>query len=104
MALADVQDAVKEITDVLDFGDKKHGRADWKNNPQRWSVHIRAIFRHLVRWWLYRVDESGKSHLAHALSRGVILLQMELDNVGDDDRKQVGYHYTFYEESRKALE
>ena len=63
--------------DVLAFGDKKHPGAPWLKMTI--ADHLAASQRHYLQWQTGdTVDsESGKSHLAHALVRLAMAVELE---------------------------
>ena len=61
-------DTLKQVVEVLELGAKKYAPDNWKKvlPPER---YIKAAFRHLIDYqYTSKIDdESGKSHLAHAV-------------------------------------
>lgn len=81
--------ALIELAKVLDFGAQRYGRFNWAKGLN-YSRIIAAVFRHL--WaWNNRQDkdqESGLSHLAHAMAGLMFLLDYEHRNLKSlDDRR-----------------
>lgn len=82
--------ALYEIAKVIESGDEKYGRADWrlpeKRTPQEINDHLRAALGHIAEF----IDgehidfESGHHKLAHAAGRLIILL--DLKALGDNIR------------------
>lgn len=66
----------------------KHKERDYLRDDYKWGDHLGAALRHLTRWQEKEgVDtESGKSHLAHAAARILMLLDLERKGVGIDNR------------------
>lgn len=78
-----------DISRVLNFGATKHGGPWAYTDGQRnWSDDYDAMQRHMMAWWLGtdRDPESGLSHLAHAMARGLILMELERSGRGLDNR------------------
>ena len=81
--------ALLSVAAVMAHGAEKHGaRAFEAGRP--WSGDYAALLRHLWLWWTGAPPdaESGQSHLAHAVARGLILLGMELAGRPGDDRER----------------
>lgn len=60
---------LSEVVDVLEFGAKKYSPDNWKLVPLSEDRYFDAAIRHILAFRLgEKLDnESGKSHLAHAL-------------------------------------
>jgi len=78
--------ALLELTRVLEFGQKKYGRDNWRQGF-KWSRCFDATMRHLLAYNDgQRVDsESGRSHLGHAMANIMFLIEMEQSQTGEDD-------------------
>jgi hypothetical protein len=72
---------------ILTFGAKKYGAHNWRGGLA-WSRPYNAILRHLTAWWDGEsLDaESGKSHLWHAATEIMFLIEYEERGTGHDDR------------------
>jgi hypothetical protein len=87
-------EALMQISRVLDMGAKKYGRYNWRKGMD-WSRVISASMRHLTAFNDGEdIDpESGISHVAHAACNLMFLLTYivehpELDNRYDKEQKQ----------------
>ena len=83
-------EAIKAIAEVFAFGAEKYSPNNWRFDGDK-TNHSRtyaSIQRHLNSYWSGEdLDpESGKLHLAHALTQTMILLTHVLDNPEMDDR------------------
>jgi hypothetical protein len=72
---------------VFDHGAEKHGAFGWRDidpeGEKGWSHQVAKAIAHLYRWEDFPTDDdSGESHLAHAITRLVIALDMELRKNG----------------------
>lgn len=78
---------VEALADVLTFGAQKYEASNWVKAPA-WSRYVAALDRHLNAWRAGEsVDpETGKPHLAHALTCLAFLHELERLKVGEDDR------------------
>lgn len=79
--------AVEEVVKVLTYGAKKYSRENWKYvDSLRYEA---ATMRHFSAYMQgEKLDpESGISHLAHAVTSLLFLLQKELDQM-----RKVGYN------------
>ncbi len=78
--------ALEEYAKVLTFGAEKYAPDNWRYVPDANDRYFAAAQRHI---WAYKrgeiVDqESGLSHLAHAICCLVFILEVDLeDNVKD---------------------
>lgn len=70
---------LNQIAEVLGFGADKYGMNNWRDDGHNteWSRTYSSIQRHLNSFWDGEdLDpESGKTHLAHAATQLVILMQ-----------------------------
>ena len=75
------------IAEVLTFGAQKYGDRNWEKGI-RASRLFAAVQRHLWKWWSGRDtdEESGLSHLSHAICGLAMLLTTIQRNSGLDDR------------------
>ena len=76
-----VQDLV-QVVDVLSYGDKKYPANDgcnWKRVPDAKRRYVSALFRHITAWLDGEIydKETGKHHLAHAITNCLFLLWFE---------------------------
>lgn len=93
--------ALVEVARVLTFGSKKYSAHNWRKGYQ-WSRLIAAAMRHLTAYndGEDRDPESGISHLAHAASCLMMLLEWEKTHPEFDDR----YHPEPAEEDADEFE
>jgi hypothetical protein len=71
-------DCEQAIAEVLTFGATKYGDRSWEEGIQAQQL-MAALRRHLLQWQLgHRLDEeSGLSHLKHALTNLAMLTTLE---------------------------
>lgn len=93
-------DALREVALVFTHG-AKHDTDDqprYRTDARAHSKHFEAAQRHLTAWWLGEDNdpESGRSHLAHAACRILILLSRKALRQHDDrprpQRKDITGH------------
>lgn len=78
-----------EIADVFTFGARKYFANSYRNGETvDWSRTYGSILRHLFAFWNGEDNdpESGKSHLAHAGTQLMILMEHARHNTNKDDR------------------
>lgn len=92
-------EAMMALGIVLTFGAVKYGDRNWEKG-MGWGRVFGAAMRHLLAWWggkgpttvsfLFGSmdEETGYSHLWHALCCVVFLVTMEERRIGTDDRHQ----------------
>jgi hypothetical protein len=88
-------DAINQVAEVLGFGANKYGANNWRDDggTTEWSRTYSSIQRHLNAFWSGEdLDpESGLSHLAHANTQLMILMQHMADGHHNmDDRYKIG--------------
>lgn len=73
---------LSQVVEVLDMGANKYGEGNWKYVYPARDRYFNAAMRHILAWWSgEKVDEeSGRSHLAHAVS--CLLFLMWHENLG----------------------
>lgn len=79
--------ALEEVGHVLKFGADKYGTYNYLKGTH-WTRFAGAILRHTYAW-LRGEDkdpESGLSHLAHAATSCLMLLEYQKCSIGEDDR------------------
>lgn len=83
-------EAMHALSTILTFGATKYTARNWESG-MRWGRVFAALMRHLWAWWRRdSIDqESGYSHLWHALTCIAFLLTYEARNLGDDDRPEL---------------
>lgn len=88
-------DSLTQVAEVLGFGANKYGTNNWRDDGHctEWSRTYSSIQRHLNSFWNGEdLDpESGYSHLAHAATQLMILMQHISDGHHNmDDRYIIG--------------
>ena len=69
--------AILRLAEVFGYGAEKYGEDNWRKGRDPVRLYDAAM-RHLLAWMEgERVDESGCSHLAHALWNVAIMIEME---------------------------
>ena len=73
--------ALDEVVKVLTIGARKYAPDNWKKVPNARQRYIDAAFRHMSAYAAGEKldDETGKSHLAHAMCCLLFLLAFDLD-------------------------
>lgn len=86
LALLPIGPAV-EVGKALEHGGKKYGFENWKKGTN-WRRYLAACLRHLFAWARGedKDPETGLSHLAHAAACILILMGLQGENLGTDDR------------------
>ncbi len=81
-------EAIFALGAVLQFGAKKYGMRNWEKGMS-WSRVFAALMRHLWAFWRGDTsdEETGYSHLYHALACIAFLLTYEERKIGIDDRR-----------------
>lgn len=76
---ADCTVALGQIVDVLTFGANKYEPKGWREVPEANRRYTDALHRHLAAHYSGDVcdDESGLTHLAHAATNIIFLLELE---------------------------
>lgn len=78
---------LEKIAEVFTFSLVKYPPRNWEEGVH-WSIFYAACLRHLFAWWKgeNKDPESGLSHLAHAASNILFLLEYQEKEKGTDDR------------------
>lgn len=89
---------------VLTFGAKKYDDRNWEKGIA-WSRVYGALQRHLNAWWggESKDEETGFSHLWHALCCIVFLVTYEIRGVGKDDRPSSDYRERALTQIKKGI-
>lgn len=60
---------ISEVVDVITFGANKYSDDNWKQVPRKTERYYSACMRHISAWRMGEKNdnETGKSHLAHAI-------------------------------------
>jgi len=80
-------EVLASIDRVFEHGVEKHGAFGYRtldpSGAKGISHQVRKALGHMYKWdAVSRMDESGESHLAHAITRLIIALDMELRKDG----------------------
>lgn len=80
-------EAIWGLGEILTFGATKYSDRNWEKG-MKWSRVFGAAMRHLWKWWWTKKpdDETGYSHLKHALCCVAFLIAYEERKIGEDDR------------------
>lgn len=82
--------ALNEAARVFSFGASKYGENNWRSDISKypWTRHYGSIMRHLTAWndGEDLDPESGLSHLSHAMTQMMILLQVVKEAPQCDNR------------------
>lgn len=92
------QDVMWEIAQVLTRGAERYGKWNWTQGFDHTRL-IAGVQRHIAQWSMNmeQDDDSGKSHLTHAICGLMMLRALEMRGIGKDDRDK-----TSCEQSRLA--
>ena len=79
--------ALEEVANVLAVGAKKYGSNNWREG-MAWTRVLAAMLRHTFAWMRGEDndEETGLSHMAHAVCCGLFLLEYVLTSTGVDNR------------------
>jgi len=78
--------ALQGVTDAFTYGANKYGKYNYSNGME-YSRYVDACMRHLNAWLLgENIDESGNTHLSHAIASLMMLEENQLSETGTDDR------------------
>jgi hypothetical protein len=79
--------AIEAMAEILGFGSSKYGDRNWEKGLAYSRVYA-ALLRHLTAWFDKQGldEESGKSHLKHAMCCLAFLVEFERKQTGEDDR------------------
>ncbi len=71
--------ALEEVVEVLTIGSIKYSEDNWKKVPEGGKRYFSACMRHAWAWWRgeKKDEETGRSHLAHAICCLLFLLEKE---------------------------
>lgn len=80
-------EAIWAISGPLDLGRKKYSLRAWERGMP-WSVPYACALRHLLKWFQGEDtdEESGLSHIDHAITNLAMLATYERRKLGTDDR------------------
>lgn len=79
-------EALMELAKVMTYGESKYTAHNWRKGF-KWSRILDAAQRHLSAYnsGERKDPETGITHLAHAMANLMMLIEFELNNVGEDD-------------------
>lgn len=79
--------AILALAKVLDAGQKKYSARNWERS-MKWSICYACAMRHLLKWWNGEDndEETGLSHLYHALCNIAFLIEYLETAKNQDDR------------------
>lgn len=82
---------VLEVGRAFTYGAAKYGADNWRRGAH-WTRYVGAALRHVYAWacGIDADPESGLSHLAHASACLLILMEMQRERIGTDDRRGGG--------------
>lgn len=82
-------DVLEEVAKVFTFGATKYGARNWEKGFNYTRI-IGSLLRHVFAWTRGedKDQESGLSHLAHAICCAMFLLAFDIRKIGVDDRCQ----------------
>ncbi len=81
--------ALEQIAAVFTFGKEKYGEYNYSNQSDN-TTYISAAMRHIQKY-MSGIDldnETGKHHIAHAISNLMMLLDNEENKTGNDNRNK----------------
>lgn len=82
-------EALESLAKVLSYGANKYAQRNWEKG-MKWGRVFGSLMRHLWKWWSpFHSDtdeETGFSHLDHALCNVAFLIAYEQRKIGEDDR------------------
>lgn len=75
------------LSEVLGHGVDAYGARTWETG-RPWMDHARKAIGHIEKWIAGSPcdEDSGRSHLEHAMTRIGMLVTLEVRGVGEDDR------------------
>ena len=78
---------------VWQHGAKKYEKNNWVRG-QNWSIPLASALRHLAKWQAGQDndDESGESHIAHAIANLHMITLYIRTHKGGDDRVKIAYY------------
>jgi hypothetical protein len=70
---------IEDLVKILTYGASKYGAHTWKTVPRGKERYFAALMRHLVAWRKGELvdEESGLSHLAHAMCNLMFISEFE---------------------------
>ena len=82
-------DCIEDVVKILSFGSKKYGDNSWQQVSEFEDRYYAALMRHLVEWRKgNKIDEeSGLSHLSHAMCNLVFLCWNDKNKINGENKK-----------------
>lgn len=79
---------LEQVIDVLSYGDSKYPAEDgcnWKRVENAEKRYASALLRHVTAWLSGEIydKESGKHHLAHAITNALFIMWFEKNRAKD---------------------
>jgi len=83
-------DVLLEVWEILWFGKEKYWKNNWQLLENFEDRYIGAALRHIYQFqnWEKFDDESGKSHLSHALTNLIFLVYKQLKDERENKSKK----------------
>jgi hypothetical protein len=93
--------ALKSVINAFNYGQRKYGKYNYSGKIECLRLYD-ACQRHLDAWLLSEdIDESGNSHLSHAIASLLMLEEGIINNTIIDNRNKI---YKIKEEKQLKLE
>lgn len=80
-------EAIEALAEVIGYGAEKYDENDWMKGD-KYSTTYASLQRHLLAWYkgIDNDDESGMSHLSHAITNIAFLITYDRRGTGEDNR------------------
>lgn len=84
--------AIAAMSMAFSDGASKYGPYNWRDNAISSSVYYAALQRHIMAWWDGEeiAEDSGVSHLGHAMACIALIVDSESIGKLNDDRPTKG--------------
>ena len=78
--------ALLELSKVMTYGESKYQSHNWRNGF-KWSRLMDAAERHILQYnsGERKDPETGLTHLVHAMANLMMLIEHEIEGLGEDD-------------------
>ena len=82
-------ECIQDVVKILTFGSIKYGAENWKSLENGEDRYYAALMRHMAANRMGETidQESGLSHLSHAMCNIVFLLWLEKHKVNGEDKR-----------------
>jgi hypothetical protein len=78
--LLDFAPEIMEVARIWEFGAKKYSKSNWKKVENGKERYMNALVRHILQSESEEFDEeSGMSHIAHAVFNALAVLHFEME-------------------------